>query len=275
MEGTTDHFDSVGNAGRYGDGDLQWVTAGAGLQHSEMFPLRRSDAPNTLRLFQLWLNLPQRNKMAPPSFLMHWHEAAVRLPGAGGAVATLVTGRLGDVDSGCQPPPHSWAADAANDVLVTYVNLPPGGASFVLPPARIGAAAQRAVYVCTGANVSVAGTRLPGPADVRVDAAAQVELVNGDAATPALVLVLQGRPIGEPVAQRGPFVMNTQAEIRQAFLDYQRTEFGGWPWPRAETKDNVFARDTGRHALYALPGGGQRVEYPPGVAPFPVKHDEL
>ena len=105
MEGTTDHFDSVGNAGRYGDGDLQWVTAGAGLQHSEMFPLRRSDAPNTLRLFQLWLNLPQRNKMAPPSFLMHWHEAAVRLPGAGGAVATLVTGQLGDVDSGCQPPP--------------------------------------------------------------------------------------------------------------------------------------------------------------------------
>lgn len=68
--GTIDHTDSAGNAGRYGGGDLQWMTAGAGLVHGEMFPLVHQDRPNPLKLFQIWLNLPKKNKMVPPAFVM-------------------------------------------------------------------------------------------------------------------------------------------------------------------------------------------------------------
>ena len=81
---------------------------------------------------------------------------------------------------------------------------------------------------------------------VEVRAQDALELVNGD--QEAELLMLQGRPIGEPVAQYGPFVMNTQAEIHQAFADYRRTEFGGWPWGAS---DPVHPRDKGRFARHA------------------------
>ena len=70
MSGTIDHTDSMGNAGRYGDGDLQWMTARKGIVHGENFPLIKRDAPNTLRLFQIWLNLPAKSKMVDPAFVM-------------------------------------------------------------------------------------------------------------------------------------------------------------------------------------------------------------
>lgn len=70
MEGLIDHSDSVGNGGRYGMGDLQWMTAGGGIVHSEMFPLINQDKPNRCRFFQLWLNLPSRSKMVEPDFAM-------------------------------------------------------------------------------------------------------------------------------------------------------------------------------------------------------------
>jgi hypothetical protein len=70
MEGLIDHTDSCGNGGRYGHGDLQWMTAGSGVVHGEMFPLINNNSSNTLRLFQIWLNLPAKDKMVPPSFKM-------------------------------------------------------------------------------------------------------------------------------------------------------------------------------------------------------------
>ncbi len=70
LEGIIDHSDSMGNAGRYGGGDLQWMTAGSGIVHGEMFPLINQDAPNRLRLFQIWLNLPKKSKMTNPGFAM-------------------------------------------------------------------------------------------------------------------------------------------------------------------------------------------------------------
>lgn len=77
MTGVADHSDSLGNAGRYGFGDLQWMTAGKGVVHGEMFPLINTDKPNPLRLFQIWLNLPKKNKMADPTYVMVSHTAVV------------------------------------------------------------------------------------------------------------------------------------------------------------------------------------------------------
>ena len=96
--------------------------------------------------------------------------------------------------------------------------------------------------------MSVAGQNVDGHAAIELRADAAVDLLNGD--EPSEFLVLQGRPIGEPVAQYGPFVMNTQAEIAQAMADYRRTQFGGWPWPDHAP---VHGRDPKRFARH--PGG--------------------
>ena len=119
------------------------------------------------------------------------------------------------------------------------------GARWTLPAAA-GAGTRRNLYFFKGASVTLGGQRVDGHGAIELRAAADVELVNGPEASE--FLLLQGRPIGEPVAQYGPFVMNTRAEIEQAFADYQRTQFGGWPW---DDPAPVHGRDPARFAKHA------------------------
>lgn len=230
-QGRLDHADSMGAVARYGDGDVQWLTAGAGIQHAEMFPLLSSEAENPLDLFQIWLNLPARSKMVTPYFSMLWASSIpdrTFVDAAGRKTrVTVRAGRLGELAAPA-PPPDSWASEAKNEVGIWTLEFEPG-AKWTLPAASAGV--LRSLYVVEGGPLRAqhqALTALQG-AEVRADV--ELELENGVA--PTQVLVLQGRPIGESVVQRGPFVMNTQAEIQQAFLDYQETEFGGWPWDDA------------------------------------------
>jgi quercetin 2,3-dioxygenase len=242
--GRIDHADSLGAAARFGGGDVQWLTAGAGIQHSEMFPLLRDDAPNPLELFQIWLNLPARSKFAPPHFTMLWAEDIPRLQ-ADGAEVVGVAGRLPALDAApLSPPPDSWAADPAADLAIWTVALEPG-ARWTLPAAA-GAATQRRLYFFAGDRVTVGGRAVDGHAAIDVPAGRALDLVAGRERCE--LLLLQGRPIGEPVVQYGPFVMNTADEVRQAFADYQRTQFGGWPW---ETAAPVHGRDPARFARHA------------------------
>ena len=235
--GWIDHADSLGAAARYGEGDVQWLTAGKGVVHGEMFPLLDTEGPNPLELFQIWLNLPARSKMAEPHFTMFWGQdiprlAAVSGPAGARAEVVCVAGRLAGLQQEpLAPPPDSWASAAESDVAIWTIGLDPG-AAWTLPPAR-GQGTRRQLYFFAGDGVSVAGQPLAGHCAVELNAGAEVELLNRGGAK-AEFLLLQGRPIGEPVMQYGPFVMNTEQEIRQAFADYQRTQFGGWPWPDAE-----------------------------------------
>ena len=244
--GLIDHSDSLGATARFGGGDVQWLTAGAGIVHSEMFPLVDRDNPNPLELFQIWLNLPRASKFAEPHFSMLWRESIpthVERDGQGRATTvTVIAGDLGDARAPA-PPPKSWAAQATSDVAIWTVDMAPG-ATWTLPPAAPGT--HRALYFFRGTDLTVGG-RAVGPktlVELRPDRA--VTLVNGGEASE--LLVLQGRPIGEPVVQHGPFVMNTRAEIQQAFADYQRTRFGGWPWP---SDGPAHAPTAGRFAIHA------------------------
>jgi len=226
--GLIDHADSLGAAARFGRGDVQWLTAGRGVVHSEMFPLLERDGPNPLELFQIWLNLPSDAKLVDPFFTMFWDEDIPRhVEEAGGRVAevTVIAGRFGDVVPP-SPPPGSWAARPEADVAIWHVRLDPG-ASVVLP-AVASAEATRVLYVFEGEWLDVAGEQVANDHGVALDPSAEVALRAGPAEVEALLL--QGRPIGEPVVQYGPFVMNTKAEIEQALRDYQATRFGGWPW---------------------------------------------
>ncbi|MDI1270638.1 MAG: pirin family protein [Polaromonas sp.] len=233
-KGLIDHSDSLGATARFGRGDVQWLTAGQGIVHSEMFPLLDGTAPNPLALFQIWLNLPRQSKMAKPHFTMFWSQDIPRLSvtdaeGRRTEVA-VIAGRLaaaGAPVTPLTPPPDSWAAQADTDVAIWTIHMAPG-ARWTLPAAA-GVGTRRQLYFFKGGAVTVAGQPVTHHAAIELRAEAAVELLNrgGDDAE---FLLLQGRPIAEPVVQYGPFVMNTQAEIAQTLADYQRTQFGGWPF---------------------------------------------
>ncbi|MES1205714.1 MAG: pirin family protein [Pseudomonadota bacterium] len=243
--GLLDHSDSLGAAARYGGGDVQWLTAGNGILHAEMFPLLNRQAGNPLELFQIWLNLPSGHKMVDPYFSMLWNSAIprqVKLDGLGNPTeVTLIAGRLDGV-AAPSPPPKSWASESDSDVAIWTIRMAPG-ARFAVPAARTGT--NRVLYFFRGSGLRVAGLAIPDYHRVQVRPDSDVVLEGGAGETE--ILMLQGRPINEPVVQRGPFVMNSADEIRQAFADYQRTQFGGWPW---KSSDPVHGREGGRFARY-------------------------
>ena len=245
LKGFVDHSDSFGAAGRYGEGDVQWMTAGAGMQHAEMFPLLREDAPNPLELFQIWLNLPKQSKMVDPHYRMLWAEDIPVLrdaddAGRGRAVRLIAGSHAGTTAPA--PSPESWAADEDGQVAIQIIALD-AGAEWTLQAAAPGV--RRMLYFFEGESLDIAGSAFPAYHAAELDGAVDVPLRNGP--TPSRLLLLQARPLAEPVAQYGPFVMNTEGEIRQAFIDFQRSQFGGWPWDRP---DPVHPGDSGRFARY-------------------------
>lgn len=243
--GLLDHSDSMGATARYGGGDVQWLTAGRGIQHAEMFPLLNRDAPNPFELFQIWLNLPASDKMVDPHFTMLWNNTIPRVVerDANGKTIklTLAAGRYKD-SKPPSPPPNSWASRPDTEVAIWTIRMEPG-ARFVMPAVSPGT--KRSLYVHQGAGLSVGDRAVAMNHRVEVDEPGTLLLEAGSQETE--VLLLQGRPIGEPVAKRGPFVMNTQDEIRQAYADYKRTLFGGWPWGE---NGPVHARIKGRFARH-------------------------
>jgi quercetin 2,3-dioxygenase len=196
-----------------------------------------------VELFQIWLNLPAARKMDDPYFTMIWADdiPKVELVDADGhtVVLTIIAGAVEGITPP-QPPPSSWASTPESDLAIWHLAFEPGS-SWTLPPVA-GPDTIRTLYVFDGASVQIGEHDLGRDTGsvLRSDAPVTVSSERG-----AEALILQGRPIGEPVAQQGPFVMNDEAGLRQTFLDYQRTGFGGWPWP---DHGPVHAADEGRFA---------------------------
>lgn len=245
-EGLVDHADSMGAAGRYGNGDVQWMTAGKGVQHSEMFPLLNSEKENPMELFQIWLNLPAKNKMVEPHFKMMWSEDIPKLIQKDAndkeAKVEIIAGSLADKIAST-PPPDSWASEESNCVAVWNITLEANG-KWTLPKTQAGV--NRTLYFYIGDSIIIQGKTIPKYHAVEVDPESNLEVENGN--WESQILVLQGKPIGENVIQYGPFVMNTKEEIQQAFDDYHETQFGGWPWP---SYAQVHDRGKGRFAHHA------------------------
>eukprot|EP00123_Amoebidium_parasiticum_P013848 comp22184_c1_seq1/m.32592 comp22184_c1_seq1/g.32592 ORF comp22184_c1_seq1/g.32592 comp22184_c1_seq1/m.32592 type:complete len:364 (-) comp22184_c1_seq1:48-1139(-) len=247
--GLCDHSDSLKAAARFGGGDVQWLTAGKGILHSEMFPLLNKTEKNRLELFQIWLNLPRKNKLVDPHFSMMWDHQVPRVTSRDSegkeTQITLIAGKLGDVTPP-SPPPKSWASDPENHVAVWAIKMA-SGAKWELPTAPAGI--NRMLYFFKGEGLRIGDKEIPEYHRAQMQSDLAATLVNGGS-DEIEILMLQGRPIGEPVAQRGPFVMTTQDELRQTFVEYQQTQFGGWPWPSDEPvhprTEGRFARHDGR-----------------------------
>ena len=207
LDGHMQHKDSGGNTGDLGPGDVQWMTAARGLIHSEM----PQQTEGRMRGFQLWLNLPAKEKMQPPAYR---DIAAREIPSVaidGGAVK-VIAGRFG----GTQGAVHGGTTDAH----YWDVQLEPGAAFEGALPADHAAF----LYAYEGeAFVGDDKKPLPHRAAGLLSSGDTLRLVAGGSG--ARVLVLAGKPIGEPVVQYGPFVMNSREEIEQAIADYQAGEF--------------------------------------------------
>jgi redox-sensitive bicupin YhaK (pirin superfamily) len=241
-KGYVDHADSLGAAGRYGEGDVQWMTAGAGVQHSEMFPLLHKDQKNTMELFQIWLNLPKKNKMVKPHFKMLWADTIPLIQSPDKlTTVSLICGDYGG-KSFHQAPPDSWASDRSHQVNMMLIKIKPGG-QFIYPGSSI--PTNRTVYFFEGQEMNLNGEKIEKKMALMIES--QKELKLQALSTEIECLLLEAKPIGEPIVQHGPFVMTSREEIAQTFRDYQLTEFGGWPWPK---RDMVHGEKIEKFAKY-------------------------
>lgn len=244
LEGFVDHSDSHGASGRYGEGDVQWMTAGSGLQHAEMFPLINKEGRNFLHLFQVWLNLPKKDKFTKPHYKMLWSEdiPIIEDKDEKGNLSSirLIAGKYKDYNS-LEPAPSSWANNPENKVNIWIVKLNPN-TEFEL--AKVNDSISRNIYYYSGDNISINGDLIQVNSRVKLDGNAKINIINGE--MESYILLLEGEPINEPVVAYGPFVMNTMEEIKAAYDDYQNTKFGGWPWDSSDpvhgNKKNRFAR---------------------------------
>jgi quercetin 2,3-dioxygenase len=241
-QGYVDHSDSLGATARYGQGDAQWLTTGSGIMHAEMFPLIDPSGPNPLELFQIWLNLPPVSKMVPAYFGMLWAEDIPTVEPAPGVRVDLIAGPM----AGRVPPsapPDSWSSRTGSHLAIWVIEMSPG-AVWVIPTAP--QEVNRMLHCHEGSGITVGRTDMAAGTGARLRPEQETVVANG--ADTARFLLLQGKPIGAPVFQMGPFVMNSPEELREAVVDYHRTQFGGWPWSR---RDPVHPRDEGRFAIHA------------------------
>lgn len=245
LQGFVDHFDSTGAYGRYGNGDVQWLTTGRGCQHSEMFPLVHQDQENPLELFQIWLNLPEKRKMADPEYKMLWAEDIPEIESTASngkkTKISLIAGKL-DGKEGLEPTNASWAKDKNNHVGIYLIRME-AEASFTLP--AVSTTLNRNLYFYQGNEIEIDEKRIFSFNRVKLAGDQEITINNGS--SESHLLVLEGEPILEPIAQYGPFVMNSVEELREAFRDYQMTQFGGWPWDRP---DPVNEQESRRFARY-------------------------
>ncbi|MBP2675129.1 MAG: Pirin domain protein [Deltaproteobacteria bacterium] len=210
LAGLVDHKDSLGNAGTIGAGDIQWMTSGGGILHEEM----PKPKDGMMEGFQLWVNLPARLKMSRP---MYREIPAGRIPEVRRGDGVRVRVVAGEVDGVRGPVTEIAAAPEYLDVTV------PAGASFVQPVPR-GHAALAYVFEGEGTFGGERGGAVPAP---RMIVFGDGDAVRAEPAggKPVRFLLVSGKPLGEPIARHGPFVMNTRQEIEQALEDLRNGTF--------------------------------------------------
>lgn len=246
LEGIVDHFDSKGAKGRYGNGDIQWLTTGKGCQHAEMFPLINQDKSNPLELFQIWLNLPAKDKFVEPEYKMLWSEQVPIINhqdkiGKKSEIK-LISGEFAGVYA-LKPNKASWAFSTANHVNILLFKMDPNAVINIPKGTKT---MNRNLYYYQGDVIYIDNESIQDKTRIKLDGSQDILIENGS--KESRFLLLEAEPINEPVFQYGPFVMSNKEEIIKAYQDYQQTHFGGWPWAKY---DPVNEMSDGRFALYA------------------------
>lgn len=242
-QGMVDHSDALGASGRFGNGDVQWLTSGKGTQHSEMFPLLNKDS-NIFEIFQIWLNLPRKDKKVDPFYKMLWSEDIPELniedQQGKNININIIAGYFNNIRS-VSPTPHSWAANDENHVQIWTIKMD-SNAEFLIPP--INEKVNRTLYFYKGDSFMLGTTKIGQNNLIELNAMVETKIINGS--EEGFFLILQGRPINEEIIQYGPFVANTKQDLQETIQEYRKTQFGGWPWP---TNDPVHDKNKGRFSI--------------------------
>jgi len=252
VNGVVDHADTLGASGRYSNGDVQWMTAGHGVCHSEVTAITNATSDNHIDLWQLWLNLPRHSKLCPPHTSMMWAEDVPVLQ-QGDGVTVKVLASPGSLPAN----PDSWAHDPQNAVQILHASIPAGATFHLMRAARD---SNLTIYVFASPSDDASLTVPDGKQTTTVPLGHAVAYNSGgdslalrSGCADVEVLVLEGRAIKEPVVAHGPFVMNTQEEIAEAFQSYRTQSWSEWPW-------SVNAPVHGDAPRFADDGKGVRTE---------------
>ncbi|HEX2910443.1 MAG TPA: pirin family protein [Chloroflexia bacterium] len=215
LDGLNTHRDSQGNSGKLGPGDVQWMTAGAGIVHSEMPADEIMQNGGRVHGFQIWVNLPRRDKMMQPRYQ---DIPASRIPEARNEDGSVKVRVIAGEALGTKA-----VIDTRTPIIFLHYTLQPGAHVTQPVPAEYNAF----VYIIDGTAQSGDTRAGDGQMVLFAPDGQEVSFSNpADATEPLSVLLLAGVPLNEPVARYGPFVMNTEAEIYQAFRDYQNGKMG-------------------------------------------------
>jgi redox-sensitive bicupin YhaK (pirin superfamily) len=214
-DGEVEHRDSAGGGGKVGPGDVQWMTAASGIVHDEFHGTAYAKKGGPFEMIQLWVNLPKKDKLAPSSYqsITSSQIPKIDLPNEAGVVRVIA----GDYKNG-KGPAHTFTPMNVWDVRVRSGH----SVEFELPEGH-----TTALFVLKG-QLKLSSGELVGEAALAVFER-QGHQVSFEATEDTTLLLLNGQPINEPIAAYGPFVMNTEGEIRQAFVDYQNGKMGRLP----------------------------------------------
>ena len=226
-QGYVDHFDSLGNQGRYGYGDMQWITAGGLYSHCEMYPLAHQDRENPQLVTQIMINLPLSEKNTPPEVHTVWKEDLQEFE-EDGCTFTLLAGSFRGRTARI-PSQRSWAADPSHHVLILRVLMGPG-TTLRLGPSD---AKHRNIYI-TDCRATVAGKEYHEDTRLKLRPEASVEITMGEKESE--LWVLEGDPIGERQSRWGPVVLGTDSEVREANNVIRKKEGPEWQWEYVNQK---------------------------------------
>jgi len=212
-DGYVEHHDNAGNHGVIGPGDVQWMTAGSGVLHKEYQEQSFAERGGIMHMIQLWVNLPQVSKVSPPKYqeLLKDQMAYVELPGDAGTVR-IIAGEY----EGVKGPAETFTPVNLFDITLRQQ----GQARFTLPQSF-----NTAMLVLQG-QVKINDESVASASELVLFKNEQGEILIEGMTEDALVIVLSGEPIHEPIVQHGPFVMNTEREIVEAFRDLRIGKFG-------------------------------------------------
>lgn len=244
--GFIDHFDSFGNQGRYGFGDVQWVSAGSMYLHDEMYPLAYDDRPNPNNITQIMLNLPLKDKGSPPEVRMMWSEnipvVEKKDDNGNGYSVKIIAGSFDGVDA-LPPNDISWASRKEHHVTILLIRMSPGS-EIILP--AVSSTMNRNLYFVDGTTVKINDAEYEYSQRLKLRGDESITLVNGDA--DGVFWLLEGEPINEKMASFGPIILDNDKNVREALNHIRENEFDNWPW---DLIDKFHPKGTERFIRYS------------------------